>query len=218
VQIVEQSYKFERPVMSKNRTLRHREGIAFSYSNLLDILTASNTSQPVSAPSSNPAQDRKMRINVLLEKKKNPIIIVPEHLHPGNICLGNIEQFLVKETYVETAGNAGYKQWADFEYELRGRKVKFDVTNNGRTLNDDDWNCVVGVFVEGRPGEFNMWKKSDPAELFRFTKGFLMRFPTKEATVAHDWNIKMFTLDKNVRYRDSEISRAIWKDIESFLY
>jgi hypothetical protein len=40
-----------------------------------------------------------MRINALLAKKKNPILIVPEHLHPGNLCLGNIRQFLVNGKY-----------------------------------------------------------------------------------------------------------------------
>jgi len=45
------------------------------------------------------ATDKKMRINVLLAKKKNPILIVPEHLHPGNLCLGNIKQFLINGKY-----------------------------------------------------------------------------------------------------------------------
>ena len=31
---------------------------------------------------------------MIVEKKKNPIIVVPENLHPGNLCLGNIEKFL----------------------------------------------------------------------------------------------------------------------------
>ena len=50
------------------------------------------------------------------------------------------------------------------------------------------------------------------------TKGFLLRFPTKDSNVAVEWNVKTLTLDKNLRYRDSEISKTIWKDIESFLY
>lgn len=45
------------------------------------------------------SKDKRMRINMLMEQKKNPIIVVPEHLHPGNICLGNIEEFLVKGNY-----------------------------------------------------------------------------------------------------------------------
>ena len=154
-----------------------------------------------------------MRINVLMEKKKNPIIVVPQHLHPGNLCLGNIEKFLERGSYEESSGNAGFKQWIDFEHLMGKRKVRFDVTNNPKTLLDDDWKCVVAVFVEGRKGQFKQWRKNDPRQLFQLTKGFLLRFPTKQANQAAEWNIKTLTLDKNLRYRDSEISRAIWKQI-----
>lgn len=112
----------------------------------------------------------------------------------------------------------GYKRWVEFEYSFRGKKIKFDVTNNPSILRLEDWNYVVGVFVEGRKREFDTWAIKDPAELFRKTKGFLLRFPTKEPTEAHDWNIRVLTLDKNVRYRDSEIQGIIWREIESYLY
>lgn len=52
-----------------------------------------------------------MRINTFMEQKKNPIIVVPEHLHPGNLCIGNIEKFLVKGQYTENQGDIGYKRW-----------------------------------------------------------------------------------------------------------
>ena len=64
------------------------------------------------------------------------------------------------------------------------RKVRFDVTNNPKTLLDEDWKCVVAVFVEGRKGEFSEWRKNDPKELFQMTKGFLLKFPTKEVSAA----------------------------------
>lgn len=87
IQVIEHTYKFQRPIMSKNRVIRSREQ-TISHSALLDILMVN---QPV--PTSTPAvtsTDKKMRINWILEKKKNPIIIVPELLYPGNLCLGNI--------------------------------------------------------------------------------------------------------------------------------
>ena len=174
IQIIEQSYKFERPISSKTRSLRSHETTT-NFSPLLNLLTVSQPAKEVSENTT----DRKMRINALLAKKKNPILIVPEHLHPGNLCLGNIQKFLVNGKYEQTMGDVGFKQWIDFEYTLRGRKVKFDVTNNPKTLQNEDWRCVVGVFVEGRAGQFNQWRKNDHHELFRETKGFLLRFPTK---------------------------------------
>ena len=126
-----------------------------------------------------------MRINVFMEQKKNPILVVPEHLHPGNLCLGNIEKFLLHGTYEETQGEVGFKRWVDFEKSFKGKKVKFDVTNSPSILRLEDWNLVVGVFVEGTKGEFDSWAIKDPHELFRKTKGFYLHFPTKEATEAH---------------------------------
>ena len=80
--------------MTKNRSLRCREAPNFSYASLLNILINNQaSSNPVNA------EEKKMRINMLVEKKKNPIIIVPDQLHPGNLCLGNIEKFLVKGVY-----------------------------------------------------------------------------------------------------------------------
>ena len=203
VQVIEQIYKFERPIMSKNRSLRFRESHHFSYAGLLDHLITSKAPAPATSNAPTSGSDRKMRINMLLEKKKNPILIVPEHFHPGNLCLGNIEQFLSKGQYDEGAGSVGFKQWIEFEFSLRGRTVKFDVTNNPKTLQEEDWSCVVGIFVEGRADEFQFWRKNEPTELFRMTKGFHLQFPSKEVSAAQDWNIKAFTLDKNLRYRDS---------------
>lgn len=117
----------------------------------------------------------------------------------------------MKGTYKDSYGEVGYKRWLDFEYSFRGRKLKFDVTNSPRLLRLEDWNQVVAVFVEGRKGEFDNWAIKDPSVLFTKTKGFLLRFPTKDHTEAHEWNIRMLTLDKNVRYRDSEIQAIIWK-------
>lgn len=82
MQIIEFIYKFERPTSSKTRSLRCP---VKSFEGLLDLLqvTSGDNAQASNA-------GRKMRINMLMEHKKNPILVVPEHLHPGNLCLGNI--------------------------------------------------------------------------------------------------------------------------------
>ena len=104
------------------------------------------------------------------------------------------------------------------ECTLKGKKLLFEVTNNPALLTPSDWNNVVAIFVQGRKNEFQNWFYRDPVDIFKRTRGFLLKFPTKEQIEGQDWNIKVFTLDRNVRYRDSGVQKAIWGEIEGFLY
>ncbi len=35
---------------------------------------------------------------------------------------------------------------------------------------------------------------------------------------ASDWNVKTFIVERNARYRDQEIQKKIWTEIEDFLF
>jgi hypothetical protein len=82
----------------------------------------------------------------------------------------------------------------------------------------NDWSYVTAIFVQGRKNEFEGWPCTDPVEIFKKTKGFYLKFPSKEDNQCQEWNIKEFTLDRNVRYRDSGIQKEIMADIEAFLF
>lgn len=162
-----------------------------------------------------------MRINSILERKKNPIIIVPEHSQTGNLCIDNVEKFLLDGEYTEhneSGPFAPLHRIVEIGYTLKGKKTVFDITNNPSLLGLPEWQNVVAIFVQGRKNEFQTWAIKDPLEIFKRAKGFLLKFPTKEQSEGHEWNIKVFNLDRNVRYRDSNIQRAIWSEIEAFLY
>lgn len=116
----------------------------------------------VSQSGSGHHDDKKLRINTFMEQKKNPIIVVPEHLHPGNLCIGNIQRFLKEGEYSESHGDVGFKRWVQIEHTIRGKKIRFDVTNNPSVLRLEDWNFVVAVFVEGNKREFEGWAIKDP--------------------------------------------------------
>jgi parafibromin len=131
-------------------------------------------------------EEKKMRINTILERKKCPIIIVPEHYQLGNVSLANIEKFLVNGDYIENPPPMhDHQRKIEMEFTLRGRRVLFDVTNNPSLLTPTDWNNVVAIFVQGRKNEFQNWFYRDPVEVFKRAKGFLLKFPTKEQTEGH---------------------------------
>lgn len=210
LQVIEFIYKFERPTSSKTRSLRcpHK-----SFEGLLKIVQ--------DAPDRGPqvSGERKMRINHILERKKFPMIVVPEHDKAGNLSLANCEKFLVKGEYVEKAELSNkYQRKTEIEVKLKGKRFIFEVTNNPALLTQADWDNVVAVFVQGRANEFQEWAITQPAEIFRRARGYLLRYPSKEDSLGGEWSIKTFTLDRNVRYRDAEIQRAIWADLEAFLY
>ena len=160
-----------------------------------------------------------MRINQIIERKRCPIIIVPEHPQAGNLSLANCEKFLVCGDYVQDAQLSNpYQRKIDMEVKLKSKRVLFEVNNNPALLTEPEWKNVVAVFVQGRRNEFQGWPFTKPEDVFRTARGYLLRFPNKEDYLGNDLSIKTFTLDRNVRYRDSEVQRAIWNDLETFLY
>lgn len=48
------------------------------------------------------------------------------------------------------------------EYNLKGKKIIFEVTNNPSLLSLSDWQNVVGVFILGQKSEFSSWAMRDP--------------------------------------------------------
>ena len=68
LQVIEFINKFERPTSSKTRSLRCPWK---SFEGLLDVMKVEVADGQVAT------RDKRMRINVRMEKKKNPIIVVP---------------------------------------------------------------------------------------------------------------------------------------------
>jgi hypothetical protein len=62
------------------------------------------------------------------------------------------------------------------EAVVRGKKVIFEVTNNPSLLSLSDWENVVAVFILGQKSEFQSWAIRDPLEIFKKTKGFLLKY------------------------------------------
>lgn len=55
-------------------------------------------------------------------------------------------------------------------------------------------------------------------EIFKKTKGFLLKYSNISKYEANDWNVKTFIIERNARYRDKEIQKKIWAEIEEYLF
>ena len=82
----------------------------------------------------------KSKLNRIYEKKKLPIIIVPEAIQAGNISLSNIEKILNHGNYEEPKQLTNTLQRKmELEHTLKGKKIIFEVTNNPGLLSLADW-------------------------------------------------------------------------------
>jgi hypothetical protein len=55
-------------------------------------------------------------------------------------------------------------------------------------------------------------------EVFKKTKGFLLKYQTISKYEANDWKVKTMIVERNSRYLDEEIKKKIWGEIEEFLF
>lgn len=85
------------------------------------------------------------------ERKKYPIIIVPEKTIPGNISIENVEKFLTKGEYDEYAKLQNPEaSKVEIEKSLKGRTIVFEANCRPELLSEKDWEFVVAIFVAGK--------------------------------------------------------------------
>jgi len=141
MQAIDSINKFERPLSSKSDSLRCPPK---AMDPLLKILHSSSGEQARQ-------EEKRMRINEILERRKLPIIIVPHGPMTGSIGLSNIEKLLNAGEYVsQTQRFPDHVCKCEISLTLRGRKVNFEVWNNARLIGSAEWYTVVAVFVEGK--------------------------------------------------------------------
>ncbi len=116
LQVMEFISKFERPICSKTRSLRCPTK---SLDPLLKLLHTSASDQGKN-------DEKRLRIELFTNGKKVPIIIVPENHSAGNLCLANIERFLVAGEYLLSPPKlAEHVRKCEIVLTIRGRKMAF---------------------------------------------------------------------------------------------
>ena len=59
---------------------------------------------------------------------------------------------------------------------------------------------------------------NDPVELFKKNKGFLVKYKNSRTEEANEWNVQTLIIEKHTRYRDIDIKKYIWDEIENHLF
>ena len=80
------------------------------------------------------------------------------------------------------------------------------------------WDRVVAVFITGHTWQFNSYQWNTPQELFQHCKGYYFYF-NGDVIPQHvqQWNVERVELDRNRRFKDVEIVRYFWNNLEQEL-
>ena len=92
-----------------------------------------------------------------------------------------------------------------FKRTIKGKEITFELINNVRKLEKNDWKKVVAVFVKGDDWEFNDWPKNETIiNIFLKVKGFHVKYNDLPKTEnVKKWNVKILEVKsfKIIKFR-----------------
>ena len=162
--------------------------------------------------------------NMQRKGKGNPIIIVPA-APTASLTLYNVGKLLMENVY-ETSTEAkarGVEKESSLTIEHHfpsiNKSLKFQIIDNASRLSPDDWERVVGVFIQGNSWQFKGWKWDNPAELLQRVKGYYLAFDddVKTKEVISQWNVHQLHLNRSFRHMDATASFEFWSSMEAHL-
>jgi hypothetical protein len=84
-----------------------------------------------------------------------------------------------------------------FKRNIKGKEITFELINNVKKLEKNDWKKVVAVFVKGDDWEFSDWPKNETIiNIFLKVKGFHLKYndlPKNENV--KKWNVKILEVN-----------------------
>lgn len=217
-------YDHERSLINHNIALRGNKMISFESvssecrSKIIgEYKTKSKAAQKSSSSSANAAPSPASRESS--KQRKDPIIILSPSAS-ALLNMQNVKQFLENGVYEYNQSMSGL---SDVNYVRRtstrlGGTVKLLVVNSVEKFKPEYWDRVVAVFVTGQPWQLKPYKWSDPNVLFQKVQGFSLVFkgdPTPPTL--KQWNVDVVPIDRNQRFKDSEVVERIWDKIETAL-
>lgn len=172
--------------------------------------SSSSTTNAVPAPATRESSSK---------QRKDPIIILSPSAS-ALLNMQNVKQFLENGVYEYNQSMSGL---SDVNYVKRtstrlGGTVKLLVVNSVEKFKPEYWDRVVGVFVTGQPWQLKPYKWSDPNVLFQKVQGFALVFKGDPVPpTLKQWNVDVVPIDRNQRFKDSEVVERIWDKIETAL-
>lgn len=225
--VLAQTLENERVLLDHNTELRGSKPIDFGYLikdaelKLIQSIKSSLRSSK-SKPSSGNGVSKSERSTVKNIARKDPIILIPSAAS-SMFTLANIKQFLQDSDYRSPRElSVNIKEdlvTVEKKFDNISRPVRFMIVNNIRMFTKPEyWDRIVAVFTTGHEWQFNNYQWNTPHELFQHCKGYYFHFTgdTIPQTV-QQWNVQKVEIDKNRRFKDVEVVRYFWWNLEKEL-
>uniref|UniRef100_A0A914Y723 Parafibromin n=2 Tax=Panagrolaimus superbus TaxID=310955 RepID=A0A914Y723_9BILA len=176
-------------------------------------------SMSASSASNNAAANNKPQKRI----SKTPIIIIPAS-GTALISMYNAMDIFQDLKFVSTEEKKRIIQRRENELLIHRRKenghtVPYRIVDNPSRLNDEEWDRVVAVFVQGPAWQFKGWHwGGNPTTIFSHVCGFHLKFEDAktDANVAK-WAVDVLSLSKQKRHLDKAIFIRLWQKIEQFI-
>jgi len=145
---------------------------------------------------------------------RTPIIIIPA-TGTALITMYNAMEILQDLRYVSTEDKKA-KCTRENELLLQLRKngvtVPYRVIDNPLKLNDEEWQRVVAVFVQGPSWQFKGWKwGGNPVEIFANVAAFHLKYDEQKLdTNVSKWSVNLLQISRTKRHLDRAILHKFW--------
>lgn len=154
---------------------------------------------------------------------KTPIIIIPAAT-TSLITMYNAKDILQDFRYYNTEDKKSQGCKRENEVLIQRRKdgglsVPYRVIDNPQKLNEEDWDRVVAVFVQGPAWQFKGWPwGGNPVEIFSRIRAFHLKWDEMklDSNVAK-WAVHVIQLSRNKRHLDRANLLKFWEVLDSFM-
>lgn len=217
--LIKQIKMNEKELIDHNKALRGSKLIDFSqikreceYKIIKPILSSKKSSKPTTAS---------VGLSTTL-KNKEPIILMSPSAS-ALLNMSNIKEFLTNGKFNNTPGVISGSNDI-VKIKLRSNKfnksINFIVTNNIEKFNvkPEYWDRVVSIFTTGQEWQFKNYKYKEPNVLFQKYKGFYVGWEGERVPEnVNKWNVEIIKLDRNGRFKDSQLSQHLWESLERWM-
>nr|XP_002120818.2 parafibromin isoform X1 [Ciona intestinalis] len=158
---------------------------------------------------------------------RTPIILIPAST-TSLITLYNAKDILQDLKFVSTEQKKCGGARRDNEVLIQRRKnadttVPYRVIDNiSKLQSHDDWDRVVGVFVQGPAWQFKGWpwllQDGSPVDIFAKIQAFHLKFlEQKMETNISKWNVHVLPLSEHKRHMDRAALLKFWEVLDRYM-
>ncbi|KRX03389.1 hypothetical protein PPERSA_12668 [Pseudocohnilembus persalinus] len=212
--------KVENPINSKTRILRdttynRKFGHLLNYFNVFDQRQENSASQiHVDLPN--------CILGRILKRNRKPVIVVPANSMEGNVCLKNFSQLFELGIY-EDPKRSKLKVYIEGKIQITKKinnmDIKFEIIDNiGQIKLNNEWDRIVGIFLQGSKYQYNQWPNSQSPDFFQNKRAYYVHYQNQQPNdFIKSVNCKLLPINKDNRQGDKDAKNEFWKDLTNFL-